>query len=134
MVGGKDFSSLTNFTGSNVFGIGNALITNYSISAGLGNMPTTQLSFEANNIVFDTFTGNNSVPALTYSGKKTFHPYNFTTGVFIFLYIIYMYYFQAIKNLVEFKDYILNNLGIPPKIFFANDLGFFINKIIIFII
>ena len=40
-----------------------------------------------------------------------------------------MYYFQAIKNLVEFKDYILNNLGIPPKIFFANDLGFFINKI-----
>ena len=81
-VGGKDFSSLTNFTGSNVFGIGNALITSYSISAGLGNMPTTQLSFEANNIVFDTFTGNNSVPALTYSGKKTFHPYNFTTGVF----------------------------------------------------
>jgi hypothetical protein len=82
VVGGKDFSSLTNFTGSNVFGIGNALITSYSISAGLGNMPTTQLSFEANNIVFDTFTGNNSVPALTYSGKKTFHPYNFTTGVF----------------------------------------------------
>ena len=82
VVGGKDFSSLTNFTGSNVFGIGNALITNYSISAGLGNMPTTQLSFEANNIVFDTFTGNNSVPALTYSGKKTFYPYNFTTGVF----------------------------------------------------
>ena len=78
----RDASSLTNFTGFNVFGIGNALITNYSVSAGLGNMPTTQLSFEANNILFDTFTGNNTVPALTYSGKKTYYPYNFTTGIF----------------------------------------------------
>ena len=78
----RDASSLTNFTGFNVFGIGNALITNYSVSAGLGNTPTTQLSFEANNIIFDTFTGNNTVPALTYSGKKTYYPYNFTTGIF----------------------------------------------------
>ena len=78
----RDASSLTNFTGFNVFGIGNALITNYSVSAGLGNTPTTQLSFEANNILFDTFTGNNTVPALTYSGKKTYYPYNFTTGIF----------------------------------------------------
>ena len=78
----RDASFLTNFTGFNVFGIGNALITNYSVSAGLGNTPTTQLSFEANNILFDTFTGNNTVPALTYSGKKTYYPYNFTTGIF----------------------------------------------------
>ena len=78
----RDASSLTNFTGFNVFGIGNALITNYSVSAGLGNTPTTQLSFEANNILFDTFTGNNTVPALTYSGKKTYYPHNFTTGIF----------------------------------------------------
>ena len=78
----RDVSALTNYTGINVFGIGNALLTNYSVSAGVGNIPTTQLSFEANNIIFDTFTGNNSVPALTYSGKKTLYPYDFATGVF----------------------------------------------------
>jgi hypothetical protein len=82
VVGNRDIPILNNFTGFNVFGIGNALLTNYSVSAGVGNIPTTQLSFEANNIVFDTFTGNNSVPALTYSGKKTLYPYNFATGVF----------------------------------------------------
>lgn len=78
----RDISSLSNFTGVNVFGIGNALITNYSVSAAVGSVATTQISFEANNIVFDTFTGNNPVPGLTYSGKKSQHPYNFNTGVF----------------------------------------------------
>ena len=81
-IGGRDIASLNNFTGVNVFGIGNALLTNFSVSADVRSVPTTQLTFEANNIIFDTFTGNNPIPSLTYSGKKTSYPYNFTTGVF----------------------------------------------------
>lgn len=79
---GRDVNSLTNFNGTNVFGIGNALITNYSVSAGIGNVPTTEISFEANNVFFDTFTGNNAIPALSYSGKKTSYTYDFTSGNF----------------------------------------------------
>jgi hypothetical protein len=80
--GGRDISSLTGFSGLNVFGIGNAVITNYSVRGSINEIPTVSVSFAANNILYDTYTGNNLVPSLTLSGNQTGYRYSISSGVF----------------------------------------------------
>ncbi len=79
---GRDISSLTGFSGLNVFGIGNAVITNYSVRGSINEIPTVSVSFAANNILYDTYTGNNLVPSLTLSGNQTGYRYSISSGVF----------------------------------------------------
>jgi hypothetical protein len=79
---GRDISSLTGFSGLNVFGIGNTVITNYSVRGSINEIPTVSVSFAANNILYDTYTGNNLVPSLTLSGNQTGYRYSISSGVF----------------------------------------------------
>lgn len=79
---GRDISSLTNLSGLNIFGIGNAVITNYSVRGSISEIPTVSISFAANNILYDTYTGNNLVPSLTLSGNQTGCRYSISSGVF----------------------------------------------------
>lgn len=52
-----DVNSLTNYTGLDVFGVGNAFITDYSISASVNSIPSAKVSFDALNIVYQKYTG-----------------------------------------------------------------------------
>jgi hypothetical protein len=79
---GRDITSLNSFTGLNVFGVGNAVVTNYSIRGSISEIPVATVSFAANNILFDTYTGNNLVPSLTITGNQTGCRYSITSGVF----------------------------------------------------
>lgn len=79
---GRDITSLNNFSGLNVFGIGNAFITNYSVRGAINEIPAVNISFIANNILYDTYTGKNLVPSLTLSGNQTGYRYNISSGVF----------------------------------------------------
>ena len=53
----EDVNSLSNYTGRDIFGIGNAFITNYSISANVNDIPAASVSFDALNITYQTYTG-----------------------------------------------------------------------------
>lgn len=44
-----------------IIGIGNAYITNYSVNASVGEIPTADVSVEASNITFGVNTGDNAV-------------------------------------------------------------------------
>lgn len=79
---GRDISSLSNLSGVYVFGVGNALINNYSVRGGINEIPNATISFDGNNILFDTYTGNNKIPSLTISGENTTGIYQVTSGVF----------------------------------------------------
>jgi len=79
---GRDITDLNVYTGLNVFGIGNAVITNYSVRGSINEIPTVSISFAANNILYDTYTGQNLVPSLTLSGNQTGCRYNISSGVF----------------------------------------------------
>ena len=46
---GRDLNSLSNYTGIQVLGLGNAQISNYSTRASVGELPTSTVSFVANN-------------------------------------------------------------------------------------
>lgn len=78
----RDISSLANYTGVQVLGIGNAVITNYSCSASVGGLPTSNVSLIGNNIVFQNYDSNQTIPSLTESGKITNYKYSITTGIF----------------------------------------------------
>lgn len=79
---GRDITDLNIYTGLNVFGIGNAVITNYSVRGSINEIPTVNVSFAANNILYDTYTGQNLVPSLTLSGNQTGCRYSISSGVF----------------------------------------------------
>lgn len=80
-VGGRDIARLTGLTGVYVFGIGNAIVTNYSVRGSLGSLPMTTVSFAGKNICFDTYTGQNSIPSLN-NGIQSNKYYSFTSGIF----------------------------------------------------
>lgn len=80
---GRDIASLTDWSGVNVFGVGNAYITNYSAKGAIGDTPTASVSFAANNIFYDTYTGRNLVPSLSSAAVKTGgYYYSISSGAF----------------------------------------------------
>lgn len=79
---GRDVASLSDFSGVYVFGIGNAYITNYSVRGGVGDVPNVSVSFLGNNVLYDSYTGRNSVPSLNQTGSQTQKFYTIYTGSF----------------------------------------------------
>lgn len=57
---GVDLNSATSGS-KGIIGIGNAYITNYSVNASVGEIPTADVSVEASNITFGVNTGDNKV-------------------------------------------------------------------------
>ncbi len=57
----EDVNFLTNYTGLDVVGIGNAFITNYSIGAAVGGFPNASVSFDALNVTYQNYTGFSNV-------------------------------------------------------------------------
>lgn len=61
----EDAESIINFSGKNIFSIGNAFVTDYSISAEVGNVPRCSVGFSCLNMVFDNYTsGTSKIPAI----------------------------------------------------------------------
>lgn len=78
----RDLSSLSNYTGVQVLGFGNAVVTNYSTSASVGGLASSTISFVGNNIVFQNYESNQIIPSTTNSGQITNYTYKISTGVF----------------------------------------------------
>jgi len=79
---GKDLNSLSNYTGVQVLGLGNAQITNFSTRGSVGELPTTTVSFIANNVVFQNYDSNKYIPSVNPSGQNTNFKYNIWSGIF----------------------------------------------------
>ena len=64
----QDADTLTNMVGNDVFAVGNTFLTNYSLSAEVGSVPTVSTSFSCLNMTFQTYNGTGSngsdVPAI----------------------------------------------------------------------
>jgi hypothetical protein len=64
----QDADTLTNMVGNDIFAVGNAFLTNYSLSAQVGSVPTVSTSFSCLNMTFQTYNGTGSngsdVPAI----------------------------------------------------------------------
>lgn len=79
----QDADSLNNMVGNDIFSIGNCFLTNYSINAEVGSLPTSSVSFNCLNMTFQTYNGTgvngSSVPAITLpSGTKSTEKYMIT--------------------------------------------------------
>lgn len=95
----EDFIDLGSLSGYNVFGVGNAFLTNYSIQASVGNIPKASIEFDCVNILFQNYTGCNingssviggtELPAINLTGgyKSTgvylLNPSNFNSANYI---------------------------------------------------
>lgn len=77
-----DMNTLSNYTGVQVLGLGNAQVTNYSTTASVGELPTATVSFTANNITFQNYDSDKYIPSVTTSGQTTNFKYNIWSGVF----------------------------------------------------
>jgi hypothetical protein len=64
----QDADTLTNMVGNDVFAVGNTFLTNYSLSAEVGSVPTVSTSFACLNMTFQTYNGTGTngsdVPAI----------------------------------------------------------------------
>jgi hypothetical protein len=64
----QDADSLTNMVGNDIFAVGNTFLTNYSLSAQVGSVPTVSTSFSCLNMTFQTYNGTGTngseVPAI----------------------------------------------------------------------
>jgi len=69
------------FYGHYILGIGNAFATSYSLSAAVNSFIVCDLQYQASNIVLDTYTDENYIPAIhLYDGKsKQEHKYKIDT-------------------------------------------------------
>lgn len=54
-----DFTDLGSLSGYDVFGIGNAFLTNYSVDAAVGQLPKAKVQFDCLNMMFQNYTGCN---------------------------------------------------------------------------
>ena len=54
---GEDAHNLTDMIGNDVFALGNAFLTNYSIQAEVGSIPQASVSFSCLNMVFQSYSG-----------------------------------------------------------------------------
>lgn len=79
---GKDINSLDNYTGIQVLGLGNTQISNFSTKASVGELPTTTVSFVANNVVFQNYDSNKYIPSINPSGQTTNFGYKIWSGIF----------------------------------------------------
>ena len=80
---GEDADDLTDMIGNDIFALGNAFLTNYSINAEVGSVPTASVSFSCLNMVFQNYNGTGTngseVPAITlYNGSKSNQKYLLT--------------------------------------------------------
>ena len=79
----QDADSLTNMVGNDIFAIGNAFLTNYSLSAQVGSAPTVSTSFACLNMTFQTYNGTgvngSEIPAINLTnGTKSTEKYLLT--------------------------------------------------------
>ena len=79
----QDADSLTNMVGNDVFAVGNTFLTNYSLSAEVGSVPTVSTSFACLNMTFQTYNGTGTngseVPAINLTnGIKSTEKYLLT--------------------------------------------------------
>ena len=79
----QDADSLTNMVGNDVFAVGNTFLTNYSLSAEVGSVPTVSTSFSCLNMTFQTYNGTGTngseVPAINLTnGIKSTEKYLLT--------------------------------------------------------
>jgi len=79
---GRDLNSLSNYTGIQVLGLGNAQISNYSTRASIGELPTSTVSFVANNVVFQNYDASKYIPSINPSGQNTNYNYKIWSGIF----------------------------------------------------
>ena len=73
-----DAHALTQMVGNDIFSIGNSFLTNYSLTAEVGSVPKTSVSFSSLNMTFQTYNGTgtngSALPAI-----------NLTNGIKIIL-------------------------------------------------
>jgi len=79
----QDADSLTNMIGNDIFAVGNTFLTNYSISAEVGSVPTVSTSFSCLNMTFQNYNGTgvngSEVPAINLTnGVKSTEKYLLT--------------------------------------------------------
>jgi len=95
----EDFTDIGSLSGYNIFGVGNAFLTNYSIEASVGNVPSASVEFDCVNILFQNYTGclvsgstvlgGTVLPAIDLTGgyKSTgvylLNPFNFNSANYI---------------------------------------------------
>lgn len=64
----QDADSLTDMIGNDIFAVGNTFLTNYSLSAQVGSIPSVSTSFACLNMTFQTYNGTGAngsdVPAI----------------------------------------------------------------------
>lgn len=77
----RDVSTLTNYTGMQVVGLGNAYLTRYSASAAVGGLPSSTVSFVASNVTIQQYDNSQVIPSLE-SGKMTNYNYSFSDANF----------------------------------------------------
>ena len=65
-------------TQRNVISVGNAVLTNYSISASVGQVPVCNVSVDALNVKFDTGVLDKLIPAVNPSNGQAITAWNFT--------------------------------------------------------
>ena len=80
---GQDAHALTNMVGNDIFSVGNNFLTNYSLKAQVGSVPTASVSFSCLNMTFQNYsgTGNNGsqLPAINLTnGVKSTETYMLT--------------------------------------------------------
>lgn len=79
----QDADTLTNMVGNDIFAVGNTFLTNYSLSAEVGSVPTVSTSFACLNMTFQTYNGTGTngseVPAINLTnGIKSTEKYLLT--------------------------------------------------------
>ncbi|MEY2924049.1 MAG: hypothetical protein RLZZ337_589 [Bacteroidota bacterium] len=77
---GLDADDITNAVGLDVFAVGNAFLSSYSLNAQVGDIPSVDLSFDCVNMTFQTYAGTgpagSEVPAINLpAGNKSTEKY-----------------------------------------------------------
>ena len=78
-----DAHALTQMVGNDIFSIGNSFLTNYSLTAEVGSVPKTSVSFSSLNMTFQTYNGTgvngSALPAINLTnGIKSSETYMLT--------------------------------------------------------
>ena len=78
-----DAHDLTQMVGNDIFSIGNSFLTNYSLTAEVGSVPKTSVSFSSLNMTFQTYNGTgtngSALPAINLTnGIKSSETYMLT--------------------------------------------------------
>ena len=78
-----DAHALTQMVGNDIFSIGNSFLTNYSLTAEVGSVPKTSVSFSSLNMTFQTYNGTgvngSALPAINLTnGIKSLETYMLT--------------------------------------------------------